>query len=91
MATDLEIQQLLDAVAKHPGSPAYALLAEHYLALDKVDAALDVCSNGFAANPGHERGDELVCFSVLSEDKLTRLGRRMWRKGRDLYPAIDEP
>ena len=42
-------------------------------------------------NPGHERGDELVCFSVLSEDKLTRLGRRMWRKGRRLYPDIDTP
>jgi hypothetical protein len=35
-------------------------------------------------NPGHERGDELVCFSVLAEDKLTRLGKRMWRKGRKL-------
>lgn len=32
-------------------------------------------------NPGHEQGDELVCFSILSEDKLTRLGKRMWRKG----------
>jgi len=42
-------------------------------------------------NPDHEQGDELICFSVLSEDRLTRLGRRMWRKGRDLYPAIDEP
>jgi hypothetical protein len=32
-------------------------------------------------NPGHEQGDELVCFSILAEDKLTRLGKRMWRKG----------
>jgi len=35
-------------------------------------------------NPGHEHGDELVCFSILAEDKLTRLGKRMWRKGRNL-------
>lgn len=42
-------------------------------------------------NPGHEQGDELVCFSILAEDKLTRLGRRMWRKGRTLYPETDKP
>ncbi len=36
-------------------------------------------------NPGHERGDELVCFAKLSEDNLTPLGRRMWRKGRELF------
>jgi hypothetical protein len=35
-------------------------------------------------NPDHERGDELVCLAVLSEDRLTRLGRRMWAKGREL-------
>jgi hypothetical protein len=38
-------------------------------------------------NPGYGRGDELVCFSVLAEDKLTRLGKRMWRKGRKLLAA----
>ena len=37
-------------------------------------------------NPGHLDGDELVCFSALSEDKLTRLGKRMFRKGRRLFP-----
>ena len=37
-------------------------------------------------NPGHLQGDELVCFSALSEDKLTRLGKRMLRKGRRLFP-----
>ena len=35
-------------------------------------------------NPDHERGDELVCFAILAENKLTRLGKRMWRKGRKL-------
>lgn len=56
MATDPEIQQLLDAVANHPGSPAYALLAEHYVSIGKVHHALTVCRDGFAANPGYERG-----------------------------------
>lgn len=41
-------------------------------------------------NPDHEQGDEMVCFSVLSEDKLTPLGRRMWTKGRKLFPNIAE-
>jgi len=41
-----------------------------------------------ARNPNHEQGDELVCFAVLTEDKLTRLGRRMWARGRRLFPEI---
>ena len=41
-------------------------------------------------NPGHENGDELVCFAILAEDELTRLGRRMWTKGRKLFPDTDE-
>ena len=40
-------------------------------------------------NPGHEHGDELVCFAILAEDELTRLGRRMWTKGRKLFPDTD--
>ena len=39
-------------------------------------------------NPNHDQGDELVCFAVLTEEKLTRLGRRMWTKGRKLFPQI---
>lgn len=37
-------------------------------------------------NPGHEQGDELVCFCDLAEYKLTKLGQRMWRKGQKLFP-----
>jgi hypothetical protein len=37
-------------------------------------------------NPGHPEGDELVCFSALSEEKLTRLGKRMFSKGSKLFP-----
>ena len=37
-------------------------------------------------NPGHPDGDELVCFSALSEDRLTRLGKRMFRKGCRMFP-----
>lgn len=36
-------------------------------------------------NPGHLQGDELVCFCELAEEKLTRLGKRLWRKGRKLF------
>ena len=41
-------------------------------------------------NPGHEHGDELVCFAILAENELTRLGRRMWTKGRKLFPDTVE-
>lgn len=41
-------------------------------------------------NPGHKQGDELVCFSIIAEDNLTRLGRRMWTKGRRLFPDIPD-
>ncbi len=42
-----------------------------------------------ARNPGHDEGDELVCFAILAEDELTRLGRRMWKKGRELFPDVE--
>jgi len=37
-------------------------------------------------NPGHLQGDELVCFCELAEKTLTRLGKRLWRKGQKLFP-----
>ncbi len=37
-------------------------------------------------NPGHLQGDELVCFCELAEEALTRLGKRLWRKGLKLFP-----
>ena len=37
-------------------------------------------------NPGHEVGDELVCFTELSEGNTTRIGRRLWTRGRKLFP-----
>ena len=40
-------------------------------------------------NPGHQAGDELVCLAELGEDKLTRIGRRMWIKGCKLLPDDD--
>lgn len=34
-----------------------------------------------ASNPGHVRGDELVCWTRLAHDNLTRAGARMWHAG----------
>ncbi|NET71879.1 MAG: hypothetical protein F6K62_13385 [Sphaerospermopsis sp. SIO1G2] len=31
-----------------------------------------------AKNPGHVNGDELVCFTEINYDNLTRAGKRMW-------------
>jgi hypothetical protein len=33
-------------------------------------------------NPGHDRGDELVCLAELGDDNLTAAGRRMVRSAR---------
>lgn len=40
-----------------------------------------------AANPGHGRGDELVCITELSDENLTRAGWRMVRGGGTGEPA----
>ena len=42
-------------------------------------------------NPGHEQGDELVCFTELTPEKMTRLGQRMWRRGSELFRTKSKP
>ena len=54
MSTELE--QLIEAVQRQPGSRAFALLAARYLAEGAADRALSVCAEGFAVNPAYERG-----------------------------------
>lgn len=36
-------------------------------------------------NPGHERGDELVCLAEVSWENATVPGRRMWEAGERLF------
>jgi len=36
-------------------------------------------------NPGHINGDELVCFTEICEENLTRAGRRMWSANTILF------
>jgi len=43
------------------------------------------------ANPGHEAGDELVCYTQLNREDLTPAGLRMWQAGESLYPGIRQP
>ena len=41
-------------------------------------------------NPGHVRGDELVCLTEISPDNLAPAGARMWRAGqRALAPVLE--
>lgn len=35
-------------------------------------------------NPGHVKGDELVCLAEISENNLTEAGRRMWSRNINL-------
>ena len=39
-------------------------------------------------NPGHLNGDELVCFTEICEENLTRAGRRMWFAGTNSLSTI---
>lgn len=39
------------------------------------------------ANPGHGRGDELVCLTELADNNLTPAGRRMVARGEDVLEA----
>jgi hypothetical protein len=36
-------------------------------------------------NPGHEKGDELVCLTELAHHNLTDAGRRMWHAGERMF------
>ena len=42
------------------------------------------------SNPGHARGEELVCFTELAEHNLTPAGRRMVRRG-DSSLVVEAP
>ncbi len=42
-------------------------------------------------NPGHEQGDELVCFTQLEQSNMTRAGLRMWRAGETLFQTAEQP
>lgn len=39
------------------------------------------------ANPGHARGDELVCITEFSPDNLTPVGHRTWAAGQRAFAA----
>ena len=40
-------------------------------------------------NPGHERGDELVCLTEISWENLTAAGRRMWTEGERIFGTTE--
>ncbi|MCC6749559.1 MAG: tetratricopeptide repeat protein [Deltaproteobacteria bacterium] len=66
MGIDTELQRLVEAVRRQPGSRAFALLAEHYLDIGRPQDARQVCQDGFTANPSYERG-AIVFLRVLGE------------------------
>lgn len=98
-STPEDIQRMMDVVASERFGDSYdaqtgivrlgvpAILKEGYRGIPE-NRLKDPHIAFFAdKNPGHEEGDELVCFAELSEDKFTRLGSRMLAKGRKLFPA----
>lgn len=100
--TPIDVQSIMDTVALDRFTDRYdaatgivrlevpAILREEYRGIPG-NRMQDPHIAFFAEqNPDHEQGDELVCFAILSDDKMTRLGRRMWARGRKLYPEIDD-
>jgi hypothetical protein len=61
------------------GSPQ--ALREHLASVPEARRSDPHVAFFLSANPGHGRGDELVCITELSEDNLTRAGWRMVRSG----------
>jgi tetratricopeptide (TPR) repeat protein len=65
-----QLEQAIEQVRRQPGSPAYASLADHYLEQGNLDEAHRICRDGFAANPGFEKG-ALVYLTVLRRLRQT--------------------
>lgn len=91
-----DIRRIMDTLARQRFGPAYdpktgivrlavpSILRDDFRGIPENRLADPHIAYFANRNPGHERGDELVCLSILAEDRLTRLGRRMWSKGRRL-------
>ncbi|MGB5469161.1 MAG: hypothetical protein WBM64_01985 [Woeseiaceae bacterium] len=100
--TPVEVQSIMHAVARDRFGDRYnpdtgivqldapPVLQKEYRGIPENRLADPHIAFFAERNPGHEQGDELVCFAIVSEDRLTRLGRRMWARGRKLYPEIVE-
>ena len=85
MGKNAQIKQLIEAVQRHPGSPAFALLAEHYLEQGKTGDALQVCQEGFSANPGYERG-AVVYLTALRRKGDSRTAGEVFGKAVAYLP-----
>ncbi len=99
--TPPEVQALMDVVATARFGDAYdamtgivrldtpAVLRSAYRGIPENRLSDPHIAYFAQRNPGHEQGDELVCFAVVAEEALTRIGQRMWKKGRRLFPDVD--
>jgi tetratricopeptide (TPR) repeat protein len=85
MGKDAELNQLIDAVKRHPGSPAFALLAEHYLEQGQLEEARQVAQEGFAANPGYERG-VVAYLSILRQEGNSKKGGEVFGRAVAYLP-----
>lgn len=96
------VRELRDALARERFGPRYdaatgvvRLPVPQVLRADLREiparALLDADVAFFArADPGHARGDELVCLTEIRRDNLTPAGRRMWEAGERRFapPAV---
>ncbi|MCA9667415.1 MAG: hypothetical protein KC503_17565, partial [Myxococcales bacterium] len=80
-----ELEQLIEAVKRQPGSRAYAMLAERFLEAERVDEALRVCQAGFAANSTYERG-ALAYLRVLRKLGDTPTAEGVYQRAIGVHP-----
>ncbi len=97
-ATPHDIQALMHSIATERFNGKYdpesgivhldvpSVLKDHYRGIPENRLSDPNIAFFAERNPGHLQGDELLCFCDLSEEKMTRLGKRMWRKGQELFP-----
>ena len=82
---DAQLKQLTDQVARHPGSPAFAVLAEHHLAENDLQLALEVAQEGFGANPGYVRG-AIVYLKILRRLRKVQKAGEAFRRAAAYQP-----
>jgi hypothetical protein len=99
--TPPDVQAMMDTVARQRFGDSYdaasgivrldhpAVLKDRFRGIPEHRLSDPHIAFFSARNPGHDAGDELVCYAIIAEDALTRLGRRMWAKGRRLFPDVE--
>lgn len=63
------IQHLEERLQNNPKSLLFARLADHYLKMERIDEAIDICLEGIKHNPDYVAGNFVLCKAfILKKD-----------------------